>query len=205
MYDNYNEVYSWSELKTFISPDIDEGKGITIQKSSITQGTHRTLIANNIAFSNGFSGVHLNVADNVDIVGNTVVNNHRTGRGNNVGVSISDGSRNKIINNLVVSTNSFGGAALNVVGTGVSNTVISNNAIYGTSSAAGISVTGTVTTDPKFAGWLVASTALPANTTDFHLSGSSPAINAGVAFAGVTTDFAGIARGSPPDIGAYEY
>lgn len=60
--DNYNEVYSWSELKDFIHPYIDEGKGFTIQKSSAansgwTYGRFR--IANNICYGNGFSGIHV--------------------------------------------------------------------------------------------------------------------------------------------------
>jgi len=42
---------------------------------------------------------------------------------------------------------------------------------------------------------------------DFHLQSSSPAINAGLAFSEVTTDYDGVSRpqGSAYDIGAYEY
>jgi len=63
--DNYNEVYSWSELKDFISPYLDEGKGFTIQKSTAvnsgwTYGRFR--IANNICHGNGFSGIHVRLA-----------------------------------------------------------------------------------------------------------------------------------------------
>lgn len=188
-------------LPTFSLP---RSKGITIQKSSITKGTGRTLIANNIAFANGFSGVHLNEADNVDIIANTVVNNHHTGSGSNVGISISDGSNNAIKNNIVVSNNTFGGKALNIVGTGATTTIISNNAITGVIDTAGITVSNTVFGDPKFAAWSVASTALPTTTADFHLLAGSPALNVGASVAEVTTDYAGVARGSPPDLGALE-
>jgi hypothetical protein len=45
-----------------------------------------------------------------------------------------------------------------------------------------------------------------AGASDFHLASTSPAIDAGSAAAGqfAPADFDGVARGSPPDIGAYE-
>lgn len=56
------QVYSWSELKTFITPEIDEGKGLTIQKSYSNNGwtIGRVVISNNVCYGNGFSGIHLN-------------------------------------------------------------------------------------------------------------------------------------------------
>jgi hypothetical protein len=66
VFDNFNEVYSWSELKTFITPHIDEGKGLAIQKSSKIDSDFNfghILIANNVAFGNGFSGIHTNFAE----------------------------------------------------------------------------------------------------------------------------------------------
>jgi hypothetical protein len=43
------------------------------------------------------------------------------------------------------------------------------------------------------------------SATDFHPQSSSPAIDAGIVIAGLTTDFDGNAIGTEPDIGAYEY
>jgi hypothetical protein len=40
---------------------------------------------------------------------------------------------------------------------------------------------------------------------DFHLQAGSPAIGAGPTSTGVTLDFDGVTRGSPPAIGPYEY
>lgn len=40
-------------------------------------------------------------------------------------------------------------------------------------------------------------------TYDFSLLGNSPCIGAGVAIAGITTNYAGATRGNPPNIGAY--
>jgi hypothetical protein len=42
-------------------------------------------------------------------------------------------------------------------------------------------------------------------TSDFHLSSSSPAKGAGVAIRGLALDYAGRARANPPSIGAFEY
>ena len=41
--------------------------------------------------------------------------------------------------------------------------------------------------------------------TDLHLQVASPCIGAGATGTGVTEDYDGVTRGSPPDIGAYEY
>ena len=43
------------------------------------------------------------------------------------------------------------------------------------------------------------------STTDYHLQTGSPAIGAGIAFAGLTRDFDGAPRPSHPAIGAYEF
>ena len=43
------------------------------------------------------------------------------------------------------------------------------------------------------------------STTDYHLQSLSPAIGAGIAFGGLTTDFDSVSRPNPPSIGAYEY
>jgi parallel beta-helix repeat protein len=75
---NYNEIYSWSPLKTIITPRIDEGKGISLQRNQEFKRGGRILIANNIAFWNGFSGVHNHDGDNVDILANTCYMNSYT-------------------------------------------------------------------------------------------------------------------------------
>jgi hypothetical protein len=44
-----------------------------------------------------------------------------------------------------------------------------------------------------------------ASVSDYEIEATSPAIGAGVAVVGITDDYLGVARGTPPDIGAYEY
>jgi parallel beta-helix repeat protein len=93
---NFNEIYSWSPQKSFIHPRIDEGKGISLQRNQVFKNGGRILIANNIAFWNGFSGVHNHDGDNVDMVANTCYMNSYTNtvtykggeqKGNQIGIS----------------------------------------------------------------------------------------------------------------------
>ncbi len=64
---NYNEIYSWAPTKTIITPKIDEGKGISLQRNGEDTGwTHgRILVADNLTYWNGFSGVHSNTGNNI--------------------------------------------------------------------------------------------------------------------------------------------
>jgi hypothetical protein len=84
------------------------------------------------------------------------------------------------------------------------SSTISNNAYYhmgssGTSCPGDSHETNYVCTDPLF----VSESNI--NAMDVHLSLGSALIGAGVAIAGVTTDFSGQTRPDPPSIGAYEY
>jgi len=67
-----------------------------------------------------------------------------------------------------------------------------------TDGTATITASQNLTTDPKF---------LNPFANDFHLTASSPAIDAGLTLSDVTTDFDGISRpqGNASDIGAYEF
>jgi hypothetical protein len=59
----------------------------------------------------------------------------------------------------------------------------------------GYTGTGNLNLDPQF---------VNAGASNYHLSGTSPAINAGLNL-GVSTDLDGNPRNSQPDMGAYEY
>ncbi|MDY7396810.1 hypothetical protein UMM65_16295 [Aureibaculum sp. 2210JD6-5] len=121
---NYNEIYSWSPSKTLITPRIDEGKGISLQRNDIddnetpndksddTGWQHgRFLIANNLCYWNGFSGLHSNTGLRMDFINNTAYMNSYTNtvtyandqKGNNIGMSTSgNGSTDiKFINNII--------------------------------------------------------------------------------------------------------
>jgi hypothetical protein len=66
---------------------------------------------------------------------------------------------------------------------------------------------GEICADPSFirGASLAMSSESAMETSDFHLSSSSPARGAGVAIPGLALDYAGRARANPPSIGAFEY
>lgn len=72
----YNEIYSWVPSKDYITPHLDEGKGISLEwqddASWIANGaTGRILMANNITSFNALSGVNNHGSDRVDVIYNT--------------------------------------------------------------------------------------------------------------------------------------
>jgi hypothetical protein len=89
-------------------------------------------------------------------------------------------------------------------GGGTTNNIVRNNIVIGgrlgvlVDAGIATSLSNNLTTDPKF---------VNAAGADFHLQADSPAIDAGIAIAEVTTDFDGVARpqGAAYDIGAYEF
>jgi parallel beta-helix repeat protein len=195
VHDNYNEVYSWSSLKTFITPYIDEGKGISMQKNTLANGwVHGKIkIENNIAHHNGFSGIHINQGVRMDIINNTAYNNSFSfdGNGNNLGISVQDGDSIGIYNNISVANTS--GFAISA-GTST-NLMVANNLVTGVidSDIDAIDV-ATIFANPLFV-----------DTLQFKLQASSQAINNGLFSAAPTTDYYSVVRDATPDIGAAEY
>jgi hypothetical protein len=214
---NYNEQYSWTPDKIEIVPHIDEGKGISLQRNQTTASVNwnhgRILIANNICYYNGFSGIHSNDGDRIDIINNTCYFNSYTKsisiggtdpNGGNIGISLSDGTGHRIINNIVVIDNNMTRSAISTnINTTSNPTAISvrNNIIYGTTGTIGTSTeidniqVNTQMVSPQFvnqAGF------------DFKLLSTSPAISAADVTYAQATDYYGNTRTSP-DIGAIEY
>ena len=202
---NYNEIYSWSPSKTFINPHIDEGKGISLQRndedSNWTKG--RILIANNLCYWNGFSGIHSNSGRRIDIINNTCYynsytnTNNGTSNGVNIGISASKSDDIKIINNISVIDPNLGKYAISAANT--TGLVVNSNLVFGESSVDpdiySVQV-NTINQDPKFVD--------PTNF-DFALQQNSPAIGAANADLGVADDFFGNLRDGDPDLGAIEY
>jgi autotransporter-associated beta strand protein len=203
IYDNYNEIYSWSELKSFINPVIDEGKGFTIQKSTVTDANWmigRMLVSNNMAWGNGFSGFHVNQADRVDLFNNTAYNNNRTGHGVNTGIS-AEGNDIRIVNNVAVSVNGFGGNAISAT-TDTTNLVINNNLVTGSmNSKADAADANTLTV----AAASLASVFEDPATADFRLKAGSPAVGKALVANAPLVDILGATRDAAPDLGAYEF
>jgi parallel beta-helix repeat protein len=206
VHENYCELTSWSEGKTIYTATIDEGKGITVQRcysdlttsptNSLGKWTyHRILIQNNITYRNGFSGLHVNTGDRVDIINNTSYLDCQTGHGNQLGVSVQGSNDVKIYNNLINTNTALSGFSISLgTSTGV---IVQNNMVNGDLDPDVDAIDGTSTTigNPLFTN---------PNANNFSLMSASPAINKALTNA-PSTDFYGNVRVGIADIGAIEY
>ncbi len=216
---NYNEIFSWSPKKTIITPRIDEGKGISLQRNNTNSwinGQGRILVANNICYWNGFSGVHSNDGYRIDFINNTCFMNSYTNTvtyandtqmGNNIGISSQRGNDIRMINNISVVDAGWGGFALSAGNS--TNLNVRNNLIYGVNGTlahdSDINDINTIEQDPLFVD-------APTNYLDethmfdFHLQSGSPAINQGLTGSFIPLiDFYNYQRDALPDIGAIEF
>lgn len=197
VYDNYNELYSWSAQKTSIKPHIDEGKGITIQRCTAGRGwTHgRVLFRNNLTYHNGFSGLHVNNGERIDIINNTSYWNHFTGGGSQHGISAQSSIDIKIINNIIMTSSTSNGRSINVSGTGPF--IIQNNLINNSMGSDADAIDEqTISADAFFTS--------PSNF-DFSLQSTSQAIGGGLTNQAPLVDYYGNSRDAQPDIGAIEW
>jgi parallel beta-helix repeat protein len=199
VYNNYNELMSWSESKTIFSATIDEGKGLTIQRSFAAGGQWdfgRVLFVNNIAYGNGLSGLHVNDGDRIDIINNTVYHNDRYGYGNNLGISVAGGNDIKIYNNIVEANLAWGGFTISKTPT-TTNVVVSRNLVNGGLDA---------DVDAIDAGTIFGTaTFVNAASSNFKLQSTSLGINNALAFAAPAKDYYNVLRDGFPDIGAAEF
>ncbi|CAM1344837.1 T9SS type A sorting domain-containing protein [Tenacibaculum amylolyticum] len=223
---NYNEQYSWAPTKNIITPHIDEGKGISLQRNETTYNNDnainvnwehgRILVANNICYYNGFSGVHSNDGNRIDIIYNTCYFNSYTksitegitaNNGGNIGISAQGGSDVKIINNISVIDSGLSKSAIASNISSADGLVVRNNIIYGTTRNG---VTGTINEDADIVAVQVDTQITDPLFTDpvnfdFSLQQNSPAIGAATVNAEVTNDYYNKDRGTDPDTGAIEY
>lgn len=184
---------------------------------------HRTLIMNNITYSNGGRGILSGGAAHVDILHNTAYGNMQS-KGlrdscggqqewcNMFGEIAADGPDMRIFNNIAVAehTRTLSVKLLSdwskIIGADLSQKVVyGNNATYGgwgieNKDGTGLDAGGNFTQDP-----LLTAPSLD-GSADFHLKNGSPAINKGSAVNSVPLDFEGRTRpiDGLPDIGAYE-
>lgn len=146
-------------------------------------GNNNVIIRNNIFHDNtAFGSIYNNRTTNTEIYNNVFYNNMIAIQLDGLGGTTYTDIKNNIFSNNTV--NLSGGA-----GRTVDYNVFHNSTAVGSHD---------ITSDPLFVD--------PTNS-DFHISVSSPAKNAGVTLADVTTDILGVSRpqGVGYDIGAYEY
>ncbi|MBX9255130.1 right-handed parallel beta-helix repeat-containing protein [Desmonostoc muscorum CCALA 125] len=170
---------------------IQDGNGIIIDVSKGYKG--RVLVANNITYKNGGSGIHSHSSERIDIVHNTAYRNQQTQELKRKGEIYAGYSSDvKIFNNIMYSSS---GIAVNSNTKNTNVTYDYNLYSYGSPTV----VTGPndIIADPQF---------INPSTGDFRVKSTSPAINSGLRWSGLTTDFLGNPRvqGLAPDRGAYE-
>jgi len=198
VYNNWQTYPSWSEQKTIFTAVIDEGKGMTVQRTNSTASNWlhgRIRFENNVTYNNGLSGIHINDGDRVDIVNNTCYKNSHTGSGSNIGISVQGGNDVKVYNNIVEADLSFGGYSISVGS--VTGLDVKYNLING-----GLDPTLTLNATKSTKG--VANFVDSANK-DFHLQSTSLAINKGDTGYAPKNDYDNKIRDNKPDLGAYEY
>lgn len=153
----------------------------------------KTLIANNLAYSNGGSGIHIYLSQNVDILNNSAYKNTTLNTYNINGEIYIGASDNLVVKNNILYAET---GKLVISLSGNTNYVSSNNIGYPS-----VSSTGITQIDPQYMN--------PGNTAaaNFVLKHTSPAINQGTTLAAVPSDHRGASRTAygTYDIGAYEY
>ncbi|MEV7910730.1 sigma-70 family RNA polymerase sigma factor [Streptomyces griseus] len=157
----------------------------------------RTLVANNISYDNGGSGIHAYKSQHIDIVHNTAYLNGRSTRIEKPYANIfaHDSTDVRLLNNIA---HGRPGQATNSNSRNVNVTYDYN--IYFGGKAPETKGPHDIIADPK----LTAPGTSP--HADFRLTKGSPAIGSATPFPAVTTDFTGAPRtGGAPDRGAYNF
>ncbi|WP_051700364.1 right-handed parallel beta-helix repeat-containing protein [Streptomyces sp. NRRL F-4474] len=156
----------------------------------------RVLVANNLSYDNGGSGIHSYKSQHVDIVHNTAYANGRSTRMDSyANIFAHDSTDVRLLNNIAYGRP---GQATNSKSRNVDVTYDYN--VYFGGKAPEVQGPNDVIADPKLT---KAGTGADA---DFRLSTGSPAAGSGTPFAAVTTDFTGASRAAgAPDRGAYGF
>ncbi|WP_168714657.1 right-handed parallel beta-helix repeat-containing protein [Streptomyces sp. A0592] len=156
----------------------------------------RVLVANNLSYDNGGSGIHSYKSQHVDIVHNTAYGNGRSTRMESyANIFAHDSADVRLLNNIAYGRP---GQATNSKSRNVDVTYDYN--VYFGGKAPEVQGPNDVIADPKFA------KAGTGTDADFRLSEGSPAAGSGTPFAAVTTDFTGARRAvGTPDRGAYGF
>ncbi|MGY3784695.1 sigma-70 family RNA polymerase sigma factor [Streptomyces antibioticus] len=157
----------------------------------------RVLVANNISYDNGGSGIHAYKSQHVDIVHNTAYLNGRSTRITTPYANIfaHDSTDVRLLNNIAYGRP---GQATNSTSRNVNVTYDYN--IYFGGKAPETKGPHDIVADPKFTA--------PGKSpdADFRLTKGSPAIGSATPFPAMTTDFTGATRkGGAPDRGAYGF
>lgn len=222
---NYNEQFSWAPTKVVITPHIDEGKGISLQRNETTYQNSgainvnwehgRILVENNLCYFNGFSGIHSNDGNRIDFINNTCYFNSYTksitegitsNNGGNIGISAQGGSDIRIFNNISVIDAGLSKSAISSNISTNDGLVIEDNIIYGTSLSG---ITSSINENANVASIQVNTQMVDPLFVDpvnfnYRLQHNSPAVDIANNHA-PTNDYSDATRDLTPDLGAFEY
>lgn len=201
MYVTNNRVYDNRQYIPFIySGKIEDGNGIVIDDLRNTQGGStlgpylgRTLVANNLTYKNGGTGIHTYLSENVDIVHNTAYLNNQSPEISHGQIFANASSNVKVWNNILYA---YPGKNVN---NNWSNTNVSYNYnVYANSSLITVMGANDIIADPQF---------VNPSLNNFQLNVTSPAINNGYTWSQLKKDILSNPRpsGIKYDVGAYEY
>lgn len=195
VYGNETKV-KWSDCSCY-----SDGNGIIVDTNrNKPEGTGadyqgRTLVANNVTFDNGGSGIHSYKSQHVDIVNNTAYYNSRSPHMHYGNIFAGESSDVQILNNV---SSVRPGEPTN--SDNKNEDVTYDHNIYFGGKAPEAKGPHDLVADPR----LVRPTTDPA-TADFRLRDDSPALGAGTVFSAVRQDITGRNRDSAKgyDLGAY--
>ncbi|MET8412661.1 sigma-70 family RNA polymerase sigma factor [Streptomyces sp. NPDC005195] len=197
VHDNETKV-KWEGCRCY-----SDGNGIIVDttKGDPERGrpaySERVLVADNISYDNGGSGIHAYKSQHVDIIHNTAYLNGRSTRIKTPYANIfaHDSTDVRLLNNIAYGRP---GQATNSKSRNVNVTYDYN--VYFGGKAPETKGPHDIIADPKF----TAPGTSP--NADFRLMKGSPAIGTAIAFPSVITDVSGAKRkGSAPDRGAYSF
>ncbi len=202
VYQNENRLISWNPSKTFVHFKIDEGTGIFLTRNKESYAHGEMLIANNLSYRNGASGIVCHHTNDATIEHNTVFDNGTTNHGNPGGVGINQSNNVKILSNISYSKpNKW---ALGILAEPVTNLTVDANIVFNNSGS--VNVIRSTGSNPLTSGWHETDPLFAdENNDDFSLVGTSPAIDGASSQSGQSIDFFGDSRDPDPDIGAIEY
>ena len=183
---------------------ITDGNGVILDTYKETNYRGKTLVANNLVYNNGGSGIHSFVSTNIDMVNNTAYMNGQTdpdqyNPDNVQGEIYARSSTNvNILNNIMVAKPN----AQLIWNDKDTNVVYDYNLYYnGRVNAGDVPGSGSHDINGKNPAFVDATNA------NFRLKSESPAVDKGTDFLAASRDFDGIVRpqGGTSDIGAYEF
>ncbi|WP_203258841.1 T9SS type A sorting domain-containing protein [Hyunsoonleella ulvae] len=202
VYQNENRLISWNPNKTFVHFEIDEGSGIFLTRNKNTYVHGSMLIANNLSYKNGASGIVCHHTNRATIEHNTVFDNATTNHAKPGGIGVNASDDVKILSNISYSKSNKW--ALGILAEPVTNLVLDSNIVFNNSGST--NVIRSTTSNPLTSGWNETNPLfIDENNYDFSLSNSSTAIDNASSQSAQTIDYLGNIRDANPDIGAIEY